>query len=387
MQAQRRHPLPAYSFWETYFKHGLEEAGHEWVEAAGIDWVEPLVTDDPRLVQRTWQRAIDYIRQLQAERPIDLFLGYFFPKQIDPAGVRAVRDLGIPTVNFFCDNVRDFRVVPTEFRAFDLHWVPEFKALVMYRDAGLNVVHAAMPVWVAPERRTCDHPERYGPTFIGRWDLQRDDLFGRAIQLGAPLVVRGPGWRGESSAAQQPAAAASWTRRLSRLAKMARTQGPLAPLWRMTYTRHRELRGRLPAAAVDAPVFGDDYVAVTQQSMVTIGTNRYPSFRRPFWNPDTYSRLRDIEAPVMGACYLTEWTEGLDQMYELGREIETYRTAEELVEQISRLSADATRRTNLRLRGQQRALADHCVGRSISAIGEALGIDRRTIATASKSSA
>ena len=33
---------------------------------------------------------------------------------------------------------------------------------------------------------------------------------------------------------------------------------------------------------------------------------------------------------MLGACYLTEWTAGLEHMYELGKEIETYRTPEEL---------------------------------------------------------
>ena len=73
-----------------------------------------------------------------------------------------------------------------------------------------------------------------------------------------------------------------------------------------------------------------EYVEITQQSMITLGVNRYPSFRYPLNKPDTYSRLRDLEAPMLGACYLTEWTEGLDDLYELGTEIETYKTAEEM---------------------------------------------------------
>ena len=40
---------------------------------------------------------------------------------------------------------------------------------------------------------------------------------------------------------------------------------------------------------------------------------------------------------MLGACYLTEWTEGLEHMYELGKEIETYRTAEELTSKLSEL--------------------------------------------------
>ena len=38
-----KHNVPAYSFWETYFKNGIEEAKHKWVEANEVDWAESLV--------------------------------------------------------------------------------------------------------------------------------------------------------------------------------------------------------------------------------------------------------------------------------------------------------------------------------------------------------
>ena len=42
-QALQKHNVPAYSFWETYFKNGIEEAKHKWVEANEVDWAESLV--------------------------------------------------------------------------------------------------------------------------------------------------------------------------------------------------------------------------------------------------------------------------------------------------------------------------------------------------------
>ena len=80
------------------------------------------------------------------------------------------------------------------------------------------------------------------------------------------------------------------------------------------------------------------------EDAITLGVNRYPSFRFPATRPDTYSRLRDIEAPMLGACYLTEWTEGLDQLYDLELEIATYRSAEDMVEKLAELGADPARR-------------------------------------------
>ena len=79
---------------------------------------------------------------------------------------------------------------------------------------------------------------------------------------------------------------------------------------------------------------------------------------------------------MLGACYLTEWTEGLDELYDLGAEIETYRTPEEMVEKIAALQADPGRRAAMRCQAQRRALWQHSVARSVDAIGERLGVRR-----------
>lgn len=104
--------------------------------------------------------------------------------------------------------------------------------------------------------------------------------------------------------------------------------------------------------------------------------NRYPSWRFPPEQPDTYSRLRDIEAPMAGACYLTEWTQGLDQLYELGREIETYRDAAELVEKSRALAGDPPRRKRMREAAQRRALNDHAIAETIRRVAARLNLPR-----------
>ena len=77
---------------------------------------------------------------------------------------------------------------------------------------------------------------------------------------------------------------------------------------------------------------------------------------------------------MLGACYLTEWTEGVAQMYELGQEIETYRTAEEMAAKLAGLRRDPQRRRTMRERAQRRALNDHTLGRSTARIAARLGI-------------
>lgn len=379
-QDLRPHPVPAYRFWAEYFRGALAEAGHACLEAPECDWAEGLLAlDDPAAEAwrtRTWNRAVEWIRREHARQPIDFFLGYLFPHQVLPAAIAGIRALGIPCVNFFCDNVREFRGIPSEFHGFDLHWVPEFKALPFYRRAGLPVLHAPMPCWMPPGWRTPVPvaEESYPPSFVGTRDLQREQLFASAFAHGLTLELRGTGWGGPPPAPPPPPRGGSLSTRLRRQADFIGSQG-----WAAFARKCLAGVRRLPSPELDFTAHarpspqGDDYWRVLRGSMVCVGVNRYPSLRFPFNRPDSYSRLRDIEAPMAGACYLTEWTEGLDELYDLGTEIETYRTPAELSSKVAELSADRPRRTRLRAAGQHRALAHHTIARTVESIAGHLG--------------
>ena len=347
----------------------------EFVEIPGVDWAEALVYPSGKELDawrvRTWETVLDFVRREHARQPLDFFLCYLYPQQVEVAAIAELQRLGIPCVNFFCDNVREFYHLPAEYRPFALHWVPEFEALPMYRQAGLPHLHAPMPCWVPPELRTLPRAETEPATFLGSPDLLRRDLLGRALNAGADFVIRGYGWTGNNE--KTPAAATpprSVAATLTNQFNLIRSQGALA-LGCKVANRLWPLRApTLPAGKVFPPVSSEDYFRITREAVVTIGVNRVPTARRTHRHPLTYSRLRDLEAPMLGACYLTEWTEGLEQLYELGTEIETYRTAEELAEKIRALKADPAKRTRLRRLGQQKALAEHSVAKSLNRIAK-----------------
>jgi spore maturation protein CgeB len=77
---------------------------------------------------------------------------------------------------------------------------------------------------------------------------------------------------------------------------------------------------------------------------------------------------------MLGACYLTEHTSGVEQLYDVGNEIETYRSADELVAKLGELEKDKARRTRLRIAGQRKALQEHSVARSLLRISTLLNI-------------
>lgn len=376
-QSESFHPVPAYDFWPQHFRRGLEEVGHVVLEVAGVDWAEGLALEGNALGkwrECTWERTVAHVRHLHLSGGVDLMLCYLFPKQIDTGAVTEIRTLGIPCVNFFCDNVREFQKVPLEFRCFDLHWVPEIKACAMYASAGLTFVHAPMPAWIPVELRSWRHQETFGPTFVGSRDVQREWLFAQALQCGGEIELRGAGWNGDARSSPATGPSRSLSAVVEGQLGLVRRDGFRSWLRRLG----GHLRSRVPDTVFREHVRPkpgpDEYPVVLQRSVVALGVNRYPSFRHPFKRPDTYSRLRDIEAPMLGACYLTEWTDGLDQLYQPGIEIEVYSDAEELVGKIEALRRDPRKRHALRQRGQKRALSEHTVGRSVARIAAELGL-------------
>jgi Glycosyl transferases group 1 len=378
LQSLKRHRLPAYGFWRNYFVQGLIEEGHEVVEVPNVDWAEGLTYPAGSALDswrsRTWETLKMFVQRELTQRPIHLFLGYFYPRQVEATAIRELQQNGIPCVNFFCDNVREFVKLPAEYRAFALHWVPEFEALPMYRDAGLTYIHAPMPCWVSETLRNSPPRETEPATFLGSADVLRRDLLGRALQGGADFVVRGPGWLGNSNTTNMSQENRSIMRIVSNQIEFVRQKG-VRGLLRKIQAHARPLRPpSINESKIGETVFDDDYLRITREAMITIGVNRVPTAFRSPRRPLVYSRLRDIEAPMLGACYLTEWTEGLEHMYELGTEIETYRTPEELTSKLIELRSDPSRRTAMRERARRRALTDHTVGRSIKRIREHLGL-------------
>ena len=191
---------------------------------------------------------------------------------------------------------------------------------------------------LSPEFRNVASSESGGVVFIGSHDPLREELLGEAVGMGLPLALHGAGWLGVETATDSPTPAVLCT--FANQVEYFGKEGMIAGLMRMTYKLRRKKPNAWIGLHAGAPLSGDAFFQVTRSSPVVVGINRCPSFRRPFWNPLRYSRLRDIEAPMLGACYLTERAPGLADLFDLGTEIETYADATELVEKSKALQGD-----------------------------------------------
>jgi hypothetical protein len=371
---QQPHDIPAYRFWQHYIKNGIEEAGMQWLEVPGADWAEGLVHAEGSSGLkdwngRIWDATLAFVKN-NLHR-IDIFLCYLYPRQINTDAIREIQALGIPCINFYCDNVRQFTTVPAEFKVFDKMWVPEYEALGMYRRAAISHIHLPMPMWVEQKyRKSVIHEHPNLVTFIGSKDILRQNLLGEAISKGLDITVRGAGWLPESQT--QTVIQNSLSKKIANQFSFIQQHGVKGYAIKNLQQFNRPVAYAVDAAHIQAKPGPEEYIQITQGSAITLGINRVPTFKRLDTNPLTYSRLRDIEAPMLGACYLTEHCEGLDLLYEPEKEIYTYKTADELVHQAKRLLADKPTRDALRAAGQKRALSGHSIPASLQKLKAAI---------------
>lgn len=374
LQSLHEYNIPSFSFWEVYFKKGIEEGGYTWCETPQVDWAKGLTLSRKDEIERwkveTWELVISDIKSKLTKSKIDIFLCYLYPQQIDDSSIKTIQNLGIPCVNFFCDNIRDFTRVPNEFKIFDLIWVPELSAIPMYKKEHIKCIHLPMPMWINKKSIYFKQEESESIIFIGSKCILRANLLYDAINLGLDMVIRGEGWEITSSTLSNKQPSRSFYKQVKNQFETL-SKGGIAALYQKI---HRRLYPPFDPPLEffkkfvrPKPNF-EDYNKLTRNSKICIGINRVDTLRNPLKKPLAYSRLRDIEAPMLGACYLTEWTEDIEAFYEIGKEIETYKSADELVQKVNWLSNDVQKRNSIRTFGQKRALNNHCVKKSIEII-------------------
>src|SRR5213075_391678 len=93
--------------WSGNFYPALRQLGHEIVES-NVDLLpasrflnigSDFTPQETEVRAQLTQRIIDEVAAEHRQKPIDLFLSYFYNAHFDPSGFDALRKLGIPSVN------------------------------------------------------------------------------------------------------------------------------------------------------------------------------------------------------------------------------------------------------------------------------------------------
>ena len=120
----------------------------------------------------------------------------------------------------------------------------------------------------------------------------------------------------------------------------------------------------LIARRISPPVYGMDMHRVLAASRVTLNVHGDIA--------GSYAgNMRMFEATGVGACLLTEHSDNLESLFAPGREVLTYRTAEDLLETLRRVKAGDIDADGIARAGQRRTLREHTMERLLNDIAPA----------------
>ena len=373
--------------WSANFYPALRDLGHEIVESQTdllptsrfMEIAGDFTVEERAVRADTTDRILEEVRQALRRGPVHLFLSYFYNAHFDPAGFDVLRRLGIPSVNFYCNSIYQFDLVAAIAAKVDVSWHAERDARASYMAVGARPLWVQMGADPLVYHPVPDAVRQPSACFVGQRYADRDAWMANLIGGGIPVEIYGPGW----GATTPPAAAAlpgsdvgeaSYLGRpkvrpgsVAGYAKVVRDsvagEGATRGLARMA-RRWFEARASRRRAAIFAPcargaIPFQQISAVLAAHEVCLNFSNVWSDGQPGSALVAHVRLRDFEAPMCRTCYLTGHTDEIEEFYDIGREIDTYRTPEELVDKARYYLQHPDAAERLRDAGYRRARRDH----------------------------
>lgn len=416
--------VPRSAWVDLNLRRSLEDMGHTLVRFDFPGWPDD---NDAYWTKhgkpRTNERLLQTFRRALQNGPLDLFFGYFYSSVVYPETIDLIRRSGVPTVNFSCNNVHQFDLVRDIANRFDLCIVPELAAQEDFRAIGARPVRiqlAANPRIYRPY----PEPRRYDVTFVGQRYADRTEYLDYLYSNGVAVRAWGAGWqprKGLSVAHAKSALALVEDERLDGIARLLRhrlaglrtrrAQGPapatsvaLAPLRNLDDRAslgggsrrgvdgattvltpgspnfaERSLATLDATPRVDTSAYGGprllqrDLIKMYSQSRISLGFatagESHLSATRL-----RHLRLREFEAPMSGALYLTEEQPELGEYFRSGREVLTYTDREDMLDKVRYYVAHAELSEGIRYQAWERAHREHTWQHRFSDLFAALGL-------------
>ncbi|OFW14935.1 MAG: hypothetical protein A3H27_13455 [Acidobacteria bacterium RIFCSPLOWO2_02_FULL_59_13] len=274
-----------------YSERGFDPLGRAWVNRR----------------HRLDKDLLEFVHELNAREPIDVFLGYLSGWHIAPETLRAIGALGIVTCGFHLDDKLSFRGEWAGGRwegpaalaaAYDLNLTSAPSSIVKYEaEGGLAMFwpEAANPRHFRP----LDTPFEYDVSFVGACYGYRPVLIRFLRSRGINVATVGPGWP-------------------------------------------------------DGPISEAEMVAVYSRSRINLGFGGIGYSDREYC-----LKGRDFEVPMCGALYLTSHNPELALVFELDKEICTYTSPEDCLRKIEALLGNPERAAALRLAARKCCIEKH----------------------------
>jgi spore maturation protein CgeB len=356
--------VPRSAWVDLNLRRSLEDMGHELVRFDFPGWPDDADQEWQRTGKPTTNARL--LKKFKEAGRVDLFYGYFYSSVVYPETIDAIRKSGVPTVNFSCNNVHQFDLVRDIAPHFDLCIVPEQAALADFLKVGARPIRiqlAANPRVYRP----LPEPRIYDVTFVGQRYADRADFLTHLYENGVDVKAWGAGWASQKRVDVAHAKAAL------ALIEDERFDGVRRLLRRSVSPNGNNAPAKDTSAFGGPRLLQSDLVKLFSQSRLSLGFatagDSHLSEKRL-----THLRLREFEAPMSGALYLTEDQSELHEYFEPGKEVLTYTDRQHLLETARYYLAHQEQSERIRAAGWRRALREHTWQHRFRELFAALGL-------------
>ena len=334
--------------WRRHFYEGLQAALPKVVFPAA-DAPLGRSADRSAVSERLW----DQIRAAREDGGLDAVISYCFSSDVDVALVARTVEAGVPWVNFFCDSTYAFDRVEALARATSLNWFPERAAMARYGALGPPLLCRPYALHAAALPEAACSTAVHAVGFVGAPTGNRVLRLAGLRLHGCRVVVRGEGWRRARAAPAPTHPPLADRRARGRLAERVLVRA-LAPL----------VRASGGGALADA-----ELAPFLSRCRAVLGLNEGRDSAGVY---RSYLKLRDVEFPGYGCCYVTQDNEDVQHAFEVGREVLTFRSAAEAASLVRRSVRDPAQARAIGQAGRRRVLGEHTWAARLGELARAL---------------
>ena len=286
---------------------------------------------------------------------VDVFFSYFYSALVRPDVIREIGAWGITTMNWYCNASYQFHLVEEIAPAYHYCLVPEKFRLEDYKATGANPIYcqeAANPNIYKPYPL----PREFDVTFVGAQYADRADYVRYLRDHHIDVRVWGAGWK----ECCPPPSLPRWLR------------------WRAGRAKGRLLgqpvgRVALPRTVCGDPLSDEEMVQMYSRSKISLGFSNVGETHRAT-QPIKQIRLRDFEAPMSGAFYVTEYMPELEEFFRVGKEIVCYHDKADLADKVKYYLAHTEERETIRQAGYRRAVSEHTWQKRFQQVFQQIGV-------------
>ncbi len=357
--------------WYRNLHEPLVELGHDVVYMPAEEARVAMMNQDSELKAEFSEKLWTTFKKEHDKKPFDLFFAYLFDGMVEPRVIDDVRNLGVPTCNFSCNNAHQFYLVKELSPHFDYCLHAERDTGAKFESIGAKGLWwpmASNPKYFKPEdlERTID------VSFVGDNYGLRTRYVRYLLDNGVDIQVYGPRWM---AGAQTPLKAF-----LKRYYLILKTLVTFSPQERAKLScelgEHdiRRLVSKIYPSHVNPPVSDAELISLYSKSKITLGILDVHDNHDPSLGTLRHIHLREFEAPMSGALYCTGYSDELAELFDPEKELITYHDEGELVEKVKFYLSHESEAEKIRLAGYQRALNDHTYQRRFEQLFEAIGL-------------